>query len=271
MNKKHNFKQAFTLAEIVIALSIIGVIAALTLPNVLLNTNAAQAKVAFKKAINSLDQAVLTNSSEQGYDFSETLSVAPDGQSIDAIIVNKLGGKRLTGNAAGETEHRWKIYANFIATPANVSTTDTASAPTLNAAGEVVIANAVGDGYKFYQTPDGMTFILPPNLISCGQPRLLNSGGVPTTFAANANTACIGFVDINGTKGPNQVVGCDAKPDDIADEAAEYVITTPGDAKICQVKDKSITDVFPIVFFNDKAYPATYSAMTVYMDAQEDD
>ena len=112
---------------------------------------------------------------------------------------------------------------------------------------------------------------MPANMASCGNPRLLNSSGIPTTFTPNANTSCIGFLDINGSKGPNQVIGCERKPDDFASDANDYLLPSPGEPKVCDIKEKSVTDVYPILFFNDKAYPATYAAMSVYMDAMEED
>ncbi len=51
-------KNAFTLAEVLITLAIIGVIAALTVPSVMFSTDEKQAIVGLKKAILSLNQAV---------------------------------------------------------------------------------------------------------------------------------------------------------------------------------------------------------------------
>lgn len=51
-------KNAFTLAEVLITLGIIGVIAALTIPNVMFSTDKRQAVVGLKKAMTTLDQAV---------------------------------------------------------------------------------------------------------------------------------------------------------------------------------------------------------------------
>ena len=44
-------KNAFTLAEVLITLGIIGVVAAMTIPTLISNTNGAQFKTAYKKAL----------------------------------------------------------------------------------------------------------------------------------------------------------------------------------------------------------------------------
>ncbi len=44
------FKKGFTLAEVLITLGIIGIIAAMTIPTLLQNTDEAQLKTAWKKA-----------------------------------------------------------------------------------------------------------------------------------------------------------------------------------------------------------------------------
>lgn len=260
---------AFTLAEILVALTIIGVVAALTIPNVMINTNASHARTAIKKGIASINQAILTSAAEDGYDCAETIGTGE--QSLYNIITKRMGGKLLTANST--TDNRWKIYANFIANPADISQDGTKTGVPTLADSENELMEASDYTVNYYMLPDGMALILPPNLSSCGNPRLLNSSGVPTSFSVNGNTACIGFLDINGAKGPNQVIGCESKPTDISTASAtgEYIISDPGDPKTCEVKEKSITDVYPIVFYNDKAYPATYAAMTVFMDAQKDD
>ena len=51
----------FTLAEVLITLGIIGVVAAMTIPTLISNTNGAQFKTAYKKALSTLNQAVIMN------------------------------------------------------------------------------------------------------------------------------------------------------------------------------------------------------------------
>ena len=63
---------AFTLAEVLIALAIIGVVAAMTIPTFMANTAGAQFRTGFKKGITVLTQAAAANYATEGYDFGGT-------------------------------------------------------------------------------------------------------------------------------------------------------------------------------------------------------
>ncbi|MEI7474253.1 MAG: type II secretion system protein [bacterium] len=63
-----NFKKGFTLAEVLVTLTIIGVIAALTLPLLMGGTNTASFKTSYKKAISTLNQGIKLN---QATDMSD--------------------------------------------------------------------------------------------------------------------------------------------------------------------------------------------------------
>lgn len=59
-------KLGFTLAEVLITLVIIGVIAAMTVPTLMNNTNAQEFRSAFKKAISGVNQALTLNYALEG-------------------------------------------------------------------------------------------------------------------------------------------------------------------------------------------------------------
>ena len=63
-------KNGFTLAEVLITLAIIGVVATLTLPALMNNTAEQQYKTAFKKGLNTLTIAAETNEAIDGFNFS---------------------------------------------------------------------------------------------------------------------------------------------------------------------------------------------------------
>ena len=56
-----NIRDGFTLAEVLITLGIIGVVAAMTMPTLMNSTQGAQYKAAYKKALSALSQAVTLN------------------------------------------------------------------------------------------------------------------------------------------------------------------------------------------------------------------
>ena len=72
--KKNMKKQGFTLAEVLITLVIIGVIAAMAIPTVMNNTNAQEYKTAFKKAIETMNSGLQMEYATEGLtaqDFTE--------------------------------------------------------------------------------------------------------------------------------------------------------------------------------------------------------
>ena len=70
--RKH---RGFTLAEALITLVIIGVIAALTIPAILVNTEQHEYKSALKKALSALNQVIELNIALEGYGPLESTSM----------------------------------------------------------------------------------------------------------------------------------------------------------------------------------------------------
>ena len=76
-------KNGFTLAEVLITLAIIGVVATLTLPSLMSNTQEQQAVTAFKKAMNTLNEVAQMNAAVDGFDFSGiAVTTAPSNRSV---------------------------------------------------------------------------------------------------------------------------------------------------------------------------------------------
>lgn len=86
---------AFTLAEVLIALAIIGVVAAMTIPTFMANTAGAQFRTGFKKGITVLTQAASANYATEGYDFGGT-NVAYGTTSAAASTFGLTGSNTLT-------------------------------------------------------------------------------------------------------------------------------------------------------------------------------
>lgn len=68
---------AFTLAEVLITLGIIGVVAAMTMPTLINQTNGAQYKAAYKKALSVLSQAVTLNVALEDTSFADVTDIEP--------------------------------------------------------------------------------------------------------------------------------------------------------------------------------------------------
>ena len=90
-------KHGFTLAEVLITLAIIGVVATLTLPSLMTNTAEQQALTAFKKGMNTLNEAGQMNAALEGFDYSSATgfgnrddSIAGGAQTIAAMLNERL-------------------------------------------------------------------------------------------------------------------------------------------------------------------------------------
>ena len=86
-------RKGFTLAEILITLTVIGVVAALTIPTLLQNTNQAELKAALKKDFGDISQASIIIANDQGGTLGGTFGSNMDSQTNDNfknLFKNKL-------------------------------------------------------------------------------------------------------------------------------------------------------------------------------------
>ncbi len=80
-------KQGFTLAEVLITLVIIGIIAAMTLPSLLGGTNKQEIKTGLQKAMSTLSQAITLHYALTGEDFST------GGDNVSGFVTTRLNIK----------------------------------------------------------------------------------------------------------------------------------------------------------------------------------
>lgn len=166
---KYKILLGFTLAEVLITLGIIGVVAAMTIPTVINNTNSKELKTAFKKAYSASEQAYMAAVQDNGggfggYSCDKTISVAK---------WNAFKSKfQVTNSCDGSTSILGTCWASTATTP-EVS------------AGCVYYQAASQPSNAAFTTPDGMYWMAYGN-------------GVGT------NMCPMVAVDVNGNKGPNQ-------------------------------------------------------------------
>ncbi len=247
----------FTLAEVLITLGIIGVVAAMTIPTLISNTNGAQFKTAYKKALSTLNQAVLMNIAMEDTDFS-TLVADTNHQtgSLGAMLTARLqSASDMTSSyfeGLGTTVPKTTVDMEVICTAANITAADqavTAGAegdvpcagltppaadeePTIES-GSVNITLDEGD-YFVYALADGTYFGFNKNAANC---------------AAKGTANCIGFIDVNGSTGPNTIVECDNG--------------TGTEDEACNVDSSNIRDIYPVFFHGQTVEPATDAARAV--------
>ena len=245
----------FTLAEVLITLGIIGVVAAMTIPTLISNTNGAKYRSQFKKSISTLNQAGLMAQAQYDFDYAGTTAACntnittaaterPDTvMTFCAILNGTLTGqtyqgpanniKRASTNADGSTEsnaYSW-VSQQTLGTPAN---------------------------YLAYTLADGSIVGFKKEAFGCELPVGTRMTGTWIT----TNAKCLGFIDVNGATLPNKEVTCS---DGTNKNKAANTVETP-----CVVKNNAnnMTDVFPIIFHDATVEPASNAAKYVLTSAK---
>lgn len=199
-----SFKKGFTLAEVLITLGIIGVVAAMTMPTLMNSTNGAQYRTAYKKALSVLSQAVVLNVALDDFDLSQTSSEQTgktDTASVYALFMNRMNVvKTADANSADD----WKA--------SNGNTVKFGKSATTN--------------YTLFFN-DGITFTFPKDVAACTE------GNATVGYAP-----CFGVIDINGAKNPNRLVNCDGENWD--DDVTDCTVTNPTDMYPVKFYDQSI-------------------------------
>ena len=254
-------KTGFTLAEVLITLSIIGVVAMLTLPALMTNVGEQQARTGVKKGINTLTEAAQMNEAINGVHYSRFNSATLTGED-DPSMVGLL---------------RSRVKVDMSASTLSTTTTNgvTTTSVSMNNAGRTVLTGAsdgtVDDGWAviFFQDGTALAF-QPADTVSTA---LEDVSGVGRGFLA--------YYDINGTKGPNRVSYCGAS-DGITttgDDAGEHITDASfvsGEGEDAQFSfnnsqaacatqaDRNINDQFAFFLTGTQAIPANAAAAWAY-------
>ncbi len=236
----------FTLAEVLITLGIIGVVAAMTMPTLMNQTNGAQYKAAYKKALSAISQGVTLNVALDGGSFADTVTGTvgktdkpSTGDSVASILASRMNivkaataaesGYGMSGEAGAETSNfPAKIHLDAV-----TCTTEQAEAGCV----ERDASDVSPDTFLFFN--DGSMFAFVSTEASGCQ--------AADAEAGIAGKVCAGVIDVNGLKGPNKVVECDNG--------------TGTSTVACAVKNP--TDIYPVEFYDQTVLPATDAAKAV--------
>ena len=243
----------FTLAEVLITLGIIGVVAAMTIPTLISNTNGAKFRSQFKKTLSTLNQAGLMAQAQYDFDYAGTTAKCSDtvdgktyaghhpdsAMSFCAILNGTLTGQTLYQTLSGDSGI--KRNNNGTAVPYAIVGTRSAAIPNTYTS---YVAYTLADGSIVAFNPDAQGCELPVGV------QLTN--GVLDGTSTDANlSSCLGLIDVNGATLPNKEVTCSDGT------ATGLTVQTP-----CAVKNDAnhMTDVFPVVFHDATVEPASNAA-----------
>ncbi len=272
MLKRTNGLGGFTLAEVLITLGIIGVVAAMTMPTLINSTQGAQYKTAFKKSLTVLSQAVVMNIALNDYDLSQVVdgtnatadADASGAQSLYDLFHNRLNIVREASAANFSAEDEDVGNANFykIVSDGNAEERtsfagsgsgggdDDDDTGATGGHGSTNAATFTGDlegatwpaATTLLFMNDGITFIFDNTQSNCQKADL----GIGVT----EDNYCYGFIDVNGQKAPNRVVQCDNGQ--TPDGSDDYACTV-----------SSPTDIYPIAMYDQSVIPASAAARAV--------
>ena len=171
MKKRHNF--GFTLAEVLITLAIIGVVAAMTLPTLIQNQQKRSLEVATQKFYSNMSQAVKKYMADEGVD---------DLRNTPLTAHEDANGNLNTGDAEKNCEDFIQKYLKVAAI----------------CRGECFASSYVGlDGTKFGGGEGGFSSLYKNLLV-------LSDGAIIEIYNGNSRYPIELIVDINGKKGPNK-------------------------------------------------------------------
>ena len=203
-----SFKNGFTLAEVLITLGIIGVVAAMTMPTLMNSTNGAQYKTAYKKALSVLSQAVVLNVALDDYDMSQTTSTTTnDNASLYNLFNNRMNVVKTTTDG-------------YTATFKDGTTTTFGST----------------NNYTLFFN-DGIAFTFRKLASNCteGNATTNVADKLADTGADGTPGVCRGVIDVNGEKNPNKEVQCDT-----GTEGDNCKVTNPTDIYPVVMYDQTV-------------------------------
>lgn len=224
---------AFTLAEVLITLGIIGVVAAMTLPTLISNVNGVRNRTQFKKSLSTLNQAVKLNVAHYDFNFASANTtcyyqkIEPQEQvsdttmSLCAIFNSNLAGATYLGKASEVLCDGSECYAQMYN-----------------------MIKAITRDVVVYALADGSTFGFYGNNSQVCE---LGVGEVLDSEWINNHLRCMAFIDVNGTSLPNKKVECDTGTTSLSPE-------TPC---IVSNKKKNLGDIYPVVLHDGVVEPAS--------------
>ena len=215
--------RAFTLAEVLITLGIIGVISALTIPTLIANTNSQRFRAGFKKSLSTLNQASRMAQARHDVNYGLTSSTCGENASTENLEDTPSFCAILNGTLSGYT---------YIGTIENYKIDMTPL------------------GYESYEPDDLLAYML-----SDGAMVMFNqaaAGCYSSVSGSEIPVRCLGFIDVNGRSKPNKIVSCNNR-------AYNKIAST---CEVSNDKEH-VTDVFPVVFYDGTVEPASPAARSI--------
>ncbi len=241
----------FSLAETLITLGIIGIVAAMTIPVLISNTNGAKYRGQLKKTYSTLNQAGLMAQAKYEFDYSGTNEVCPeaaaDGAKHSPEEVHSFCSI-FNGTLVGAT---------YVGKVSNLKRTDSKN-KNAEVAYSLATKETLPDNYGdflAYVLPNGAIVAFHPEAKDCDLP--IGRRPVQEVFTGTVQGLslknCVGFIDVNGVSLPNREVRCSSGENKV-DAGSNCIVDNNANR---------LLDVYPIVFHNATVEPASGAAQFV--------
>ena len=240
-------KFGFTLAEVLITLGIIGVVAAMTIPTLIANTNSARFRSQFKKSISTLSQAGLMAQAQYDIDYSTPsagcTSLTDDPESANSYTICAIFNGVLSGHVMTETAPKLKDGTTDYA-PSELSVSVTSP--------------------LYLSLADGSLVVFSRDMTACHK----------TISGTVTGQNCVAFIDVNGTTLPNREVSCQAAAGGEGEQQQgqgqqgqqgqegqegqqQQGETVPQTTCLVPNDASHMTDIFPVIFHDATVEPFT--------------
>ena len=264
-----NKKIGFTLAEVLITLGIIGVVAMLTIPTLLSSINATKFRVQYKKTLSTLNQSGRMAKAHWGIEWNsinwvcdtesngystEKLSEDMNRVTACAILNSTLTGYTATTKSPYGATPTFSDEMKYHANAASVLD-ETMTVKYMLADGSLVVIPAEMNDHS----GGGLDWCTLQYGQSMGADWFNDTSGIRKAM-------CVGFIDVNGSAPPNKEVTCSDSLNDYGE--ADSAKFDPEHACVVAPDKEHMTDIYPIVFHDGTVEPATDAARAVLISTK---
>ncbi len=233
-----NKRRAFTVAEILIAMVAIGIVAAVTVPQILGNTGSRTNKVMIQKTFAAFAQSMRIAEAKLDYntaDVEKIINTAATDNSIENLL------KKSMDITLKENVSQHAFSGKIITVSSGVLSRASSETTT-----GISLSQAASSGKRggIFETKDGVYYIFPDKTDIA-------------TKACTKTDPCLVYVDINGPESPNRLVSCvtDADTGIWKKDGVYYNGSTEKNAS-CTINPNKISDVYPLVIYGGTVVPA---------------
>ena len=220
-----------------ITIGIIGVVAAITIPLLMQNSNSKKFTTQFKKSLSTLNQAAIGAQAQYDLDYSLLTQINDDATCKSDTLA---GGQY---NFCG-------LFNNTLAGQTYIGKYGSVKGANASSPYSADVTSFSIENFLFFSFADGAIVAFNPNAKSCG----IGVGQTLTNEKLTSSLAnCIGFIDVNGPTPPNKEVQC-----------AEGTTTISANTT-CKVTNGSMGDIFPVVFHDGAVEPATNASLAAFL------